>query len=205
MSIRPPRRLLHNRQDKPVAVAAPSVAVPPEPGPTEGYWNAASPEPPVNANRASLREVRTSESDSGEIQWLDLDAVAEVTIVAGGQRVARVRDVWSADCSGEQTIEVRFPEPIALSRLRLVSSELEQSRTQEMTVWASLHGGEQHREVLRQQFTFSPNGATKEVEEYALQLGAVSAIQLRIVPSIDGRPAVARVNELRLASASSAK
>jgi hypothetical protein len=69
-----------------------------------------------------------------------------------------------------------------------------------MTLWASLDRGERHREVLRQQFNFSPNGATKEVEEYALQLEEVSAIQLRIVPSIDGQPAVARVTELRVAS-----
>ena len=69
-----------------------------------------------------------------------------------------------------------------------------------MTIWASLDRGERHREVLRQQFNFSPNGATEEVEEYALQLEEVSAIQLRIVPSINGQPAVARVTELRVAS-----
>jgi hypothetical protein len=61
-------------------------------------------------------------------------------------------------------------------------------------------GGERHREVLRQQFNFSPNGAREAVEEYALQLEDVSTIQLQIVPSIDGRPAVARVSELRVAS-----
>ena len=57
-----------------------------------------------------------------------------------------------------------------------------------------------HREVLRQQFSFSPNGATQEVGEYALPLERVSVIQLRIVPSIDGQPVVARVTEFRVAS-----
>lgn len=47
---------------------------------------------------------------------------------------------------------------------------------------------------------FRPDGATEEVEEYALQLEDVSTIQLRIVPSIDGQPAVVRVSELRVAS-----
>ena len=97
-------------------------------------------------------------------------------------------------------IEIRFHHRIPVRRLRVVSSEVKESRTQEMTIWVSLRGGEQHREVLRQRFKFSPNGATEEIEECALQLEDVSRIQLRIVPSIDGQPAVARVNELRVAS-----
>lgn len=136
-----------------------------------------------------------------DIQWLDLDAVADVTITVGGRRVARRLHAWSADAAGEQVIEIRFRRPTMVSRLRVVSSEAEQSRTQEMAIWASLQRGERHRELLRQQFNFSPNGATEEVEEYALQLEDVSAIQLRIVPCIDGRPAVAHVRDLRVASA----
>jgi hypothetical protein len=90
---------------------------------------------------------------------------------------------------------------MAVRRLRVVTAEPEKSRTQEMTVWVSMHRGERHREVLRQQFNFSPHGAIEEIEEYALQLDDVSAIHLRIVPSIDGRAAVARVRELRVAAA----
>ena len=149
----------------------------------------------------AVREhARNSPAGSGDRRWLDLDEVATVTIVAGGRRMPRSAGVWSADCPGEQTIEIRFHEPTSVSRLRVICSEVEQSRTQEMTVWASLRRGEQHREVVRQQFNFSPSGATEEVEEYALSLEAVSAIQLRVVPSIDGRPAIARVTELRLGS-----
>ena len=66
---------------------------------------------------------------------------------------------------------------------------------------ASLHCEEPPREVLRQEFNFSPHGATAQVEEYALQLEDVSTMHLRIVPSTDGRPASARVSELRVASA----
>ena len=135
-----------------------------------------------------------------DIRWLDLDAFADVKIVAAGRDVDRTLGAWSADCPGEQMIEIRFHHPTSVSRVRVVSSEFEQSRTQEITVWASLHRGQQHREVLRQQFRFSPHGATEEVGEYALRLDGVSVIQLRIVPSIDGQPAVARVTEFRVAS-----
>ena len=131
--------------------------------------------------------------------WLDLDVVAEVTISVAGQRVARCAGAWSADRPGEQTIEIRFRHAITVSRVRVVSREAEQSRTQEMTIWASLRRGERHREVLRQHFNFSPGGATEQVEEYAVQLEDVSALQVRIVPCIDGRRAVARVSELCVA------
>ena len=139
-------------------------------------------------------------SETTDAQWLDLDVVADVAIVAGGLRVARVPGFWSAESPGEQMIEIRFHHRTRVRRLRVVSSEVKESRTQEMTIRVSLRGGERHREVLRQQFNFSPNGAREEVKEYALQLEDVSTIQLRIVPSIDGRPAVARVSELRVAS-----
>ena len=141
------------------------------------------------------------EFDADEcIEWLDLDEVAEVTIVSGGRRMPRSSGIWSIDAPGEQMIEIRFHEPTFVSHLRLISSELQQERTQEITVWASLNRGEQHRELLRQQFNFSPNGATEEIEEYAPRLEGVSAIQLRVVPSIDGRRAVARIGGVWVAS-----
>lgn len=154
---------------------------------------------PMNATREHTPGHGIARSETA-VQWLELDAVADVTIVAGGRRVARVPGLWSADSPGEQMIEIRFHHRTPVRRLRVVSSERNESRTQEMTIWISLRGGEQHRELLRQQFSFSPNGVTEKVEEYALQLEDVSSIQLRIVPSINGRPAVARVSELHVAS-----
>src|SRR4029453_1849241 len=138
--------------------------------------------------------------DEEDIEWLDLDEVAEVTIVSGGRRMLRSSGIWSMDAPGEQMIEIRFHEPKYVSHPRLISSEIEQERTQEITVWASLNRGEQHRELLRQQFNFSPNGATEEIEEYPPGLWAVSAIQLRGVPNIDGRRAVARIGGVWVAS-----
>ena len=138
--------------------------------------------------------------DEEDIEWLDLDEVAEVTIVSGGRRMPRSSGIWSIDAPGEQMIEIRFHEPTYVSHLRLISSEIEQERTQEITVWVSLNRGEQHRELLRQRFNFRPNGATEEIEEYAPRLRGVSAIQLRVVPSIDGRRAVANIGGVWVAS-----
>lgn len=154
-------------------------------------------------NRLStLTAVQAAVSDSAApaVEWLDLETRASVTITARGERLARARSLWSAACPGEQMIEIRFHHPTPVRRLRVITTEAEQSRTQEMTVSVSLHRGERHHHVLRQQFNFSPDGATEDVEEYTLELEGVSVIQLRIVPSIDGRPATARVSELRVAA-----
>ena len=155
----------------------------------------------MNGKQADAAATAMNRSEGAETRWLDLGVVADVAVVVGGRRLSRVPGFWSADCAGAQTIDIRFHNRTPVRRLRVVSCEVEESRTQEMTIWVSLRGGERHCEVLRQQFNFSPNGATEEVEEYALQLENVSSIQVRIVPSIDGRPAVARVNDLRVASA----
>lgn len=154
----------------------------------------------MNTNPDHTAGIRVTSSASAETPWLDLDVLADVTITAGGQRVARGAGLWSADCPGEQTIDVRFRHPTNVSRLRIVSREGERSRTERMTIWASLRRGEQHREVLRRQFDFSPWGATEHVEEYDLELEDVSALQVRIIPSIDGQRAVARVSELHIAA-----
>ena len=139
---------------------------------------------------------------TAEIRWLDLDAIAEITIVAGGRRIGGNVGAWSVESPGEQLIEIRFHHPTSVGRVRVVSSEAEQSRTEEITIWTSSHRGEQHREVARRQFRFSPNGATEEIAECALQLPAVSELHVRIVPSTDGYRAVVRVSELRVAAMS---
>jgi hypothetical protein len=153
----------------------------------------------VNASPEHAASLGIASGKTDQYRWLDLDVLADVTIIVGGKRVPRGR-AWSADCPGEQVIEIRFRHPTTVSRLRVVSWEPEQSRTQEMAVWASSRRGERHREVLRQQFIFSPSGATEHVDEYAVQLEDVSALQVRIVPSLDGQRAVARVRELRVAA-----
>lgn len=153
----------------------------------------------MSATRNSRRARDGRGEEASDVPWLDLDLVADIAIVAGGRRVVPAPGCWSAPDPGEQMIEIRFHRRTPLRRLRIVSSECNESRTQELTVWVSVRGGERHREVLRQQFNFSPDGATEEVEEYVLELEDVSRIQVRIVPSIDGRRAVARVSEVRVA------
>jgi hypothetical protein len=109
------------------------------------------------------------------------------------------RTEWRAAKPGPQVIEIRFKEVRHVRHIRLVIVDPDQARTQEFTLSWSSRRGEQHRTIVRQQFNFSPTGATTEVEDYQVDLPAAKVLQLRIVPDINGTPAVARVTEFLVA------
>jgi hypothetical protein len=132
---------------------------------------------------------------------MDLAAMARVSATKGEATPGwPASGAWVADGPGERTVEVRFHKPATVRRIRLVFEERAQARTQEFTVVALSHRGERHQQVVRQQFTFSPGGATREVEEYATELVEVSAIQIRIIPDISHGPAAASLAKLQISS-----
>jgi len=137
--------------------------------------------------------------------WLDLDraAVVEVTseekeypveaaLVAGETRG------WRAADSGTQTIRLIFDQPQSLTRIALVFEETAIKRTQEFVLRWSPDGGHSFREIVRQQWNFSPPDTVREVEEYQVELSDVTALELIIVPNNSGGAARASLKNLRL-------
>lgn len=137
--------------------------------------------------------------------WLDLDraAVVEVTseekeypveaaLVSGETRG------WRAADSGPQTIRLIFDERQRLRRIALVFEETETGRTQEFVLRWSLDGGRSFREIVRQQWTFSPPKTTREIEEYQVELSDVTVLELIVVPDISRGVARASLKSLRL-------
>jgi len=55
-------------------------------------------------------------------------------------------------------------------------------RTQEFVLRWSSDGGRSFREIVRQQWNFSPPDSIREAEDYAVELSAVRALELVIVP-----------------------
>jgi hypothetical protein len=53
------------------------------------------------------------------------------------------------------------------------------------------------REIVRQQYTFSPPAT--EIEDYRVELIGVIALELEIVPDISGGGAYASLTQMRLA------
>jgi hypothetical protein len=137
--------------------------------------------------------------------WLDLDreAVVEVTseekeypveaaLVAGETRG------WRAADSGAQTIRLIFDQPQRLKRIGLVFEETETERTQELVLRWSGDGGRSFREIVRQQWNFSPPDTLCEVEEYQVDLSGVTVLELVLVPDISRGSARASLRSLRV-------
>jgi len=55
------------------------------------------------------------------------------------------------------------------------------------------------REIVRQQWNFSPPNAVRETEDYAAEIPGVKMLELVIVPDISGGAARASLRNLRLA------
>ncbi len=54
------------------------------------------------------------------------------------------------------------------------------------------------REIVRQQWNFSPPTSTRESEEYRVELSEVTVLELTIVPDISGGAARASLKTLHL-------
>ena len=143
------------------------------PAPDEGW---------LDLTRAALVEVTSEEKDYP----------VDSALVAGEMRG------WRADDSGSQTIRLTFDEPQRLTRIVLVFEETETERTQEFVLRWSRDGGRSFREIVRQQWNFSPPNAIREVEEYRVDLSGVTVLELVIVPDISRGAARASLTSLRL-------
>ena len=71
------------------------------------------------------------------------------------------------------------------------------SRTQEVRVEVSTDHGRTYRQVLAQEYTFSPQGATFQHEDLQLDLSAITHLRLTIVPN-KGGSGIATLTSLRL-------
>lgn len=137
--------------------------------------------------------------------WLDMTRVArlEASSQDGKHPIedafSSTGDGWRAAESGEQVIRVLFRSPRTVRRIRVVFNEAAIERTQEFTLGWSAHRGETHHQIVRQQFVFSRFGATRELQEYDVELHDVTALELRIVPDIERGEALASLAEFKVA------
>jgi len=103
----------------------------------------------------------------------------------------------SGRTNATEHIVLEFDQPQRISLLIYEVEECWQERTQEVRVEVSVDGGHTYRQVLAQDYTFSPQGATFQHEELQLDLPAITHLKLTIVPN-KGGSGVATVTSLRL-------
>jgi hypothetical protein len=93
-----------------------------------------------------------------------------------------------------------FDAPQRLRCIALVFEENDMKRTQEFVLRWSPDGGRSFREIVRQQWNFSPPETIQETEEYEVELSDVTVLELVITPEISGGTAVrASLKSLRAA------
>jgi hypothetical protein len=103
----------------------------------------------------------------------------------------------SARPNTAERIVLEFDDPQRISRLVYEVEECSQPRTQEVRVEVSTDHGRTYRQVLAQDYTFSPQGATFQHEDLRLDLPAITHLSLTIVPN-KGGSGVATLTSLRL-------
>jgi XRCC1 N terminal domain len=137
--------------------------------------------------------------------WLDLDGAAVVEVTSEDKEhpvesalVPGETRGWRAAASGTQTVRLIFDEPQRLTRIALAFEETETERTQEFVLRWSPDGGRSFREIVRQQWNFSPPNTSREVEEYRFDLSGATVLELIIVPDISRGSAHASLKSLRL-------
>jgi hypothetical protein len=92
----------------------------------------------------------------------------------------------SARSDTTEHIVVEFEQPRAISRLVYEVEETMRERTQEVRVEASDDGGRTYRQILVQEYNFSPRGATFQREDQRFDLRQVTHLRLTIVPNKSG-------------------
>ena len=159
-----------------------------------------------------ISPATASVTGAGNDEWLDLDAVARVEITSEDESFPIEHALgsasttgWRAAATGPQVIRLLFDKPQTIRRIAVHfvdgTSERASERMQEFAVYAG--SGAELREVVRQQWTFSPSGATEELEVYTVDLKGVTTLELRIDPDRSHDPKLsqsyASLQSLRLA------
>ena len=138
--------------------------------------------------------------------WLDLESLAQVEVSSEEAEhpieaalLPGASSGWRAAAPGQQVVRLMFDKPQNLRLIHLVFDEHEQERLQEYTLrWCS-SVGQPYREIVRQQYNFSPPTTSREIEDYKVNLDSCAELELSIVPDLRGSAAHASIAEFRLA------
>lgn len=138
--------------------------------------------------------------------WLDLENLAQAELTSEDvshpiESALKPNEGsgWRASEPGQQIVRLLFDKPLRVRHVRLVFQEDEQGRTHEFVLRWSSDGGQSYREIVRQQYNFSLPDNTREIEDYAVDLVGLTALELSIIPDISGGHAYASIAQLRLA------
>ena len=151
-------------------------------------------------------ESRQLEQSKRPGDWLDIEQLAQVEITSEDSEhpiesalIQNNASGWRANEPGKQTIRLVFDNPQKIARIQLLFEESKHERTQEFVLSWSPDDRDTSREIVRQQYNFSPTANTRELEDYTVNLNGVLILEMNITPDISGGNARASLTRLRLA------
>jgi F5/8 type C domain len=155
--------------------------------------------------RKSILSPNVDHVASSSDQWLNLEELASVEVSSEDPLYpfedalhGATRGGWKAGSSGPQAIRLTFDQPLSIRRIRLEFREDGPERVQEFALYA-MTADQARKEVLRQQWTFSPGGSTQEIEDYPVELTDLTAIELQIDPGRHDKQKIASLQSIALA------
>lgn len=151
---------------------------------------------------------KTAAGKSHDDDWLDLETIALVQLTSEDPALPIENALslnpehneagWRAGSSGPQTITLGFDTPLHIRRIFLHFIVRETERSQEFMLRYS-SAKETDREIVRQQWTFSPTGSCQEIEDYAVDLESMTKLELVIDPDRGRGESLATLNAWRVA------
>ena len=151
------------------------------------------------------RELATPDFPTGEIEVAEVATVL-VTSEAPDHPIDLAFDPhrgpggtrWIAGEPGEQSVILAFDAPQPIRQILLEIEEPEVARTQELQLSLSWDGGRTYRELLRQEFNFSPPGTNFERENWNISAEGVTHLRVVIKPDKGDKPCLATLTSLIL-------
>jgi hypothetical protein len=154
--------------------------------------------------KTSISGFGTDSGLSASGSWIDIEevAVAELSSedpVHPFERALRpdTVDGWRALDPGPQLIRLRFDSSQTIKRIRLQFREEKVSRSQEIAIFATSKTSSR-KELIRQQWVFSPQGASTEVEDYFFDVKDVTMLELEIDPGRHDKQVFASLQSIQI-------
>lgn len=140
----------------------------------------------------TAQQLNLEELADVEVSSEDTEHPIETALLSGFSRG------WRAGMPGKQAIRLLFKQAQPVKCIQLDFLESAIARTQEYVVRISQDNGQSFREIVRQQWNFNPQGCTASSEQHAVDLPAVSIIELHITPDISDSNAFASLEKMRV-------
>jgi hypothetical protein len=147
--------------------------------------------------RKSIVTPENTRAVPAEGSWLDLEKIARVEVTSEDAAFpiehalgSAVTTGWRASAPGPQMIRLIFDAPQTIRQIQVHFVERAVERSQEFALFAG--GTGELREVVRQQWSFSPQGSTEELEDYSKELDGISVLELRIDPDRSHDPKLSK-------------